>query len=149
MPKMYCFLCYRKSWRKMKTLRNEDHRSKIYTIFTLKTWEPKSMHTLNHIKYIIKDNKQVIKIKFYILPLLMLTKVLRKINGWYFKTFQVCCFSFLYQYVLILWLKLIVKTVLVADYGTHKVVGKSELSPELGKWPTMSLSFLLLLFKEK
>ena len=25
------------------------------------------MHTLNHIKHIIKDNKQVIKIKFYIL----------------------------------------------------------------------------------
>ena len=35
---------------------------------------------------------------------------------------------------------------LVDDYGTHEAVGKSELSPELGKWPTRSLSFLPLMF---
>lgn len=41
-------------------------------------------------------------------------------------------FLFLHQYVLILWPKLIMKTVLVHDYGTHKAVSKSE-HLELGK----------------
>ena len=35
------------------------------------------------------------------------------------------------------------------DHGTREAVGKSELSPEMRKWPTRSLSFLQFLFKEK